>query len=82
MPRRIPVPHRDADSDGRQVARSPRLQSAGLGAATGQVTDAAATEAAELDRVLDKISASGIASLTADERRFLEGVSHRRKGGD
>lgn len=39
-------------------------------------------EAAEIDRVLDKISATGIASLTADERKFLDEVSSRRKKGD
>ncbi|HXE56500.1 MAG TPA: rhomboid family intramembrane serine protease [Gemmatimonadales bacterium] len=36
-------------------------------------------EQAEIDRVLDKISASGLASLTAEERRFLDEVSHRKK---
>ena len=82
LPRRIPVPHRDTVSDGRQAERSPMLQSTGPGTSSKQVTDAAANEAAELDRVLDKISATGIASLTADEQRFLEGVSRRRKGGD
>lgn len=34
---------------------------------------------AELDRVLDKISAKGIASLTAEERRFLDEVSKRKQ---
>lgn len=36
-------------------------------------------EAVEIDRVLDKISATGIASLTADERRFLDAVAQRRR---
>ncbi|HWA56387.1 MAG TPA: rhomboid family intramembrane serine protease [Gemmatimonadales bacterium] len=35
--------------------------------------------AAEVDRVLDKISATGIESLTPDERRFLDEVSKRKK---
>jgi membrane associated rhomboid family serine protease len=35
--------------------------------------------AEEVDRVLDKISASGIQSLTADERRFLDEVSRRKR---
>jgi membrane associated rhomboid family serine protease len=39
-------------------------------------------EGAELDRLLDKISASGIASLSAEERRFLDQVSHRRQHPD
>ncbi len=34
---------------------------------------------AELDRVLDKISAKGIASLTSEERRFLDEVSKRKQ---
>jgi membrane associated rhomboid family serine protease len=33
----------------------------------------------ELDRVLDKISASGIESLTADEQRFLQQISARKR---
>src|ERR1019366_10806057 len=36
-------------------------------------------EAIEIDRVLDKISANGIDSLTADERRFLDAVARRRR---
>lgn len=35
--------------------------------------------AAEVDRVLDKISAHGIGSLTAEERRFLDEVSKRKQ---
>ncbi len=35
--------------------------------------------AAEVDRVLDKISAYGIQSLTAEERRFLDEVSRRKQ---
>lgn len=34
---------------------------------------------AELDRVLDKISAQGIASLTPSERKFLDEVSRKKK---
>jgi hypothetical protein len=33
----------------------------------------------EMDRVLDKISAQGMASLTADERRFLDEVARRKR---
>lgn len=36
-------------------------------------------ETAEIDRVLDKISATGIGSLTAEERRFLDAVARRRQ---
>lgn len=42
--------------------------------------DPAQLEAAELDRLLDKIGATGIDSLTAREREFLDGVSRRRRG--
>ncbi len=35
--------------------------------------------AAEIDRVLDKISATGIDSLTNDEKRFLDEVSKRKQ---
>lgn len=34
---------------------------------------------AELDRVLDKISAKGMSSLTPEERRFLDEVSRRKQ---
>jgi hypothetical protein len=33
----------------------------------------------ELDRVLDKISASGLESLTAEERRFLDEAAQRKR---
>jgi hypothetical protein len=35
--------------------------------------------AAEVDRVLDKISEKGISSLTAAERRFLDEVAKKKK---
>lgn len=34
----------------------------------------------EIDRVLDKISAQGMASLTSDERRFLDEVARKKRG--
>jgi membrane associated rhomboid family serine protease len=36
---------------------------------------------AELDRVLDKINEKGIASLTAEERRFLDEIARRKQQG-
>ena len=36
-------------------------------------------QTAEVDRVLDKINAQGIGSLTTEERRFLEDVSRRKR---
>jgi membrane associated rhomboid family serine protease len=44
------------------------------------VRDPVAEERAEMDRLLDKISASGLSSLSADERRFLDSVAARRRG--
>jgi membrane associated rhomboid family serine protease len=41
--------------------------------------DAGGEETVEIDRVLDKISASGLGSLTAEERRFLDTVARRRR---
>ncbi len=38
--------------------------------------------AAEVDRVLDKISEKGIASLTPAERRFLDEVAKQKKSGE
>ena len=38
--------------------------------------------AAEVDRVLDKISEKGIGSLTPAERRFLDEVAKQKKSGD
>lgn len=75
MRRRVPVPQRD-DSGVDGELRTRRAPAPTPAAAT----DPAELEAAELDRVLDKISAAGIASLTEDEQRFLDGVSRRRKG--
>lgn len=37
--------------------------------------------AVELDRVLDKINEKGLASLTPDERQFLDEVARRKKQG-
>jgi membrane associated rhomboid family serine protease len=39
----------------------------------------AAVDATALDRVLDKISALGLGSLTTDERQLLDDESHRRR---
>lgn len=42
-------------------------------------TDAQSTE---MDRLLDKISAQGMDSLTADERKFLFEMAQKKKGGE
>ena len=45
----------------------------------GAAASTADPVAAEVDRVLDKISALGLSSLTAAERRFLDEVSRQKK---
>lgn len=42
--------------------------------------DQMTAERAETDRLLDKISASGLGSLSADERRFLDDIARQRRG--
>ena len=74
----VPVPSRGEERTQQQPAPRPRSEpSSSLPA----LEPPGALEAAEIDRVLDKISASGLASLTDDERRFLDGVAARRRDG-
>ena len=42
--------------------------------------DAAAAKELQLDAILAKVKAQGLGSLSADERRFLERVSQRKRG--
>ena len=44
------------------------------------IRSAGEMRAAELDRVLDKISAGGLASLSADERALLDAIARRMRG--
>lgn len=76
-PPRVAVPDRGADGARKPVAQRPRVE-----APAPSTSDLVASESAEIDRVLDKISASGIASLTAEERRFLDAVAERRRRDD
>lgn len=46
------------------------------------VADDEARALDEVDRILDKIAAQGVGSLTPEERNFLEEISRRRKEGD
>jgi ABC-type amino acid transport substrate-binding protein len=52
---------------------------AGIGAARSQETPDDQALLDQIDRVLDKISASGISSLTVEERRLLDEVSRRKR---
>ncbi len=86
-PRFPPMRPRVAVPVGRREPRRTRgseLQSAEV-AATPEpmppLPDPATIEATEIDRVLDKISAKGISSLTREERVFLDRVSKRKQDG-
>jgi membrane associated rhomboid family serine protease len=62
------VHHQSGESEGRVLPFGPPRR---------RGTDAATL--AEMDRVLDKISAGGLSSLTPDERRFLDDISKQLK---
>lgn len=72
----VPVGRRDPEVR-RDVRRAEATQA--MPAPAPRAPDPGELEAAELDRVLDKISATGIASLTGDEKAFLDTVAKRRK---
>ncbi|HEY4320489.1 MAG TPA: rhomboid family intramembrane serine protease [Gemmatimonadales bacterium] len=76
---RVPVAARGGGTTigGHRSAVAPRKEASLPQPSTEQ--QHAATETAEMDRVLDKISATGISSLTADERLFLDSVARRRR---
>lgn len=73
-----------ATTSGRSTAplRGPRPEPAPATPVTPIQQPAVDGEALEIDRVLDKISATGIASLTAEERTFLDSVARKRRGDD
>ncbi len=62
----------------REAARGRRSPPATVRSRTRPEPD---STTAELDRLLDKISANGIASLTPTERRFLDEVSRNKQAG-
>lgn len=74
---RIPVAARGGGGASQQPVITARPDTGGAQAARGQ-QPRRAEETTEIDRVLDKISATGIDSLTAEERRFLDAVARRR----
>ncbi len=71
-------PARDAGSTPALV-RPSAAQTVRLGPFTQRRRGADAKTLAEVDRVLDKISAGGLSSLTPEERRFLDEISKRFK---
>jgi membrane associated rhomboid family serine protease len=74
LPRR-----RSPRSEGSAVLVHPSAAAARRAAPSGQQAHHGADAAtlAEVDRVLDKISVGGLASLTPEERRFLDAMSRR-----
>ncbi|MBW7934538.1 MAG: rhomboid family intramembrane serine protease [Gemmatimonadaceae bacterium] len=84
LPHAVPKSHRaprepvDADD---AVARSKALLAQQNAAAQRQPapTSAGESETVRLNRVLDKISATGLESLTAEERQLLDDASKRRR---
>jgi len=81
LPRAVPKSHRpprthDADD---AVARSKAATSQATRPRPAETTVPTESEAVRLNRVLDKISASGIESLTSEERQLLDDASKRRR---
>lgn len=74
---RVPVATRGGDTDGRQPLITPRPEQ--VATQPSPEVQHGVRETAELDRVLDKISATGIDSLTDGERQFLDAMARRRR---
>jgi hypothetical protein len=63
------------------VQRSRAMLARQAEAPRASATKPSGTTREELNRVLDKISATGIESLTADERRVLEDMARLLRDG-
>jgi membrane associated rhomboid family serine protease len=82
IPRTLPRQRVQRDEVDEIVAQSKAI-AAQQPASRALVTPVRSTgelRAAELDRVLDKISAGGLASLSADERALLDAIARRLRG--
>lgn len=75
---RVPVAARGSGGASQQPVITARPE-AGAAPAAREQRPRHGGETEEIDRVLDKISATGIDSLTAEERRFLDSVAQRRR---
>lgn len=78
VPRRSaprPVMVQPGAAEAERSSRVPAAAAASLPARGGEVDPVAR----EMDRVLDKISAEGLASLTPDERRFLDDIAKQKR---
>jgi membrane associated rhomboid family serine protease len=77
-PRRLAIVPRDEDEESDVEATAPRRsRRPEAGVRAGSPDERRMLD--EVDRVLDKISAQGMASLTAEERRLLDEVSRRHR---
>jgi membrane associated rhomboid family serine protease len=83
IPRTLPRQRTQRDEVDEIVAQSKAIAAQQHPAARAVVTPVRTSgemRAAELDRVLDKISAAGLASLTTDERALLDAMARRLRG--
>jgi membrane associated rhomboid family serine protease len=82
IPRTLPRQRVQRDEVDEIVAQSKAIaaQQPGPRTLVTPVRTSGEMRAAELDRVLDKISAGGLASLSADERALLDTIARRLRG--
>ena len=83
IPRTLPRAHAQRDEVDEIVAKSKAVAAQKRPAVRALVTPPRVTgdaHAADLDRVLDKISVSGLDSLSSDERAVLEETARRLRG--
>jgi membrane associated rhomboid family serine protease len=82
IPRTLPRQRVQRDEVDEIVAQSKAIaaQQPASRALVTPVRTSGEVRAAELDRVLDKISAGGLASLSADERALLDAIARRLRG--
>jgi membrane associated rhomboid family serine protease len=82
IPRTLPRQRTQRDEVDEIVAQSKAIaaQHPVARAVVTPVRSSGEMRAAELDRVLDKISAGGLASLTTDERALLDAMAKRLRG--
>jgi membrane associated rhomboid family serine protease len=82
IPRTLPRQRVQRDEVDEIVAQSKAIaaQQPASRALVTPVRTSGELRAAELDRVLDKISAGGLASLSADERALLDAIARRLRG--
>ncbi|MEO7454655.1 MAG: rhomboid family intramembrane serine protease [Gemmatimonadaceae bacterium] len=83
IPRTLPRTRSQRDEVDEIVAKSKAVAAQKRPTARAMVTPVRTTSearAAELDRVLDKISSSGLESLSEDEREVLEEMARRLRG--